>query len=59
VWLVTCDILGPFGAPYSIAQIGLVPGITLYLLFGIFAIITGFMVRPSLLTARDAVWRSG
>ena len=43
-YLITCDILGPFGAPYSIAQIGLVPGITLYLLFGIFAIITGFMI---------------
>ena len=36
-YLITCDILGPFSAPYAIAQIGLVPGITLYVLFGIFA----------------------
>lgn len=35
-YLITTDILGPFSAPYAISQMGLVPGITLYILFGLF-----------------------
>ncbi|KAJ7840249.1 hypothetical protein B0H13DRAFT_2416288 [Mycena leptocephala] len=33
-YLVTCDILGPFNAPFAIASIGLTPGVLLYVLFG-------------------------
>ncbi|GAA5898422.1 uncharacterized protein JCM6883_001018 [Sporobolomyces salmoneus] len=41
-YLITCDILGPFNAPYSIASIGMAPGIILYLLFGVFAFLGGY-----------------
>lgn len=43
-YLITCDILGPFNAPYSIASIGMVPGVLLYILFGIFAFLSGFVI---------------
>ncbi|KAK4704241.1 hypothetical protein P7C70_g1968, partial [Phenoliferia sp. Uapishka_3] len=43
-YLITCDILGPFNAPYAIASIGLVPGILLYILFGAVAALTGAML---------------
>lgn len=33
-YLITCDILGPFNAPYALASMGVVPGALLYLLFG-------------------------
>lgn len=33
--------LGPFNAPYAVASIGLLPGICLYVLFGIFAFLGG------------------
>ncbi|KAI5474314.1 amino acid transporter [Pseudohyphozyma bogoriensis] len=36
--------VGPFNAPYSIASIGMAPGICLYILFGLFAILGGFML---------------
>lgn len=42
---VTCDILGPFNAPYAIAQVGYVPGVTLYVLFGAMAGLTGVMLQ--------------
>lgn len=29
LFLICCDILGPFNAPYAIAQMGLVPGVIL------------------------------
>ena len=32
--LITTDILGPFNAPYAIANMGLVPGVLLYFFFG-------------------------
>jgi hypothetical protein len=32
--LITTDILGPFNAPYAIANLGLVPGVILYFFFG-------------------------
>lgn len=35
-YLITCDILGPFNAPYALASIGVVPGVLLYLLFGMY-----------------------
>ncbi|GAA6061497.1 hypothetical protein JCM10212_000201 [Sporobolomyces blumeae] len=40
-YLITCDILGPFNAPYSIASIGMAPGVILYLIFGVFAFLGG------------------
>jgi len=43
-YLVTCDILGPFNAPFAIASIGLTPGILLYILFGAFAFLFGAML---------------
>ncbi|KAL8283212.1 hypothetical protein RQP46_005990 [Phenoliferia psychrophenolica] len=43
-YLITCDILGPFNAPYAIASIGIVPGVLLYILFGAVAAITGGML---------------
>ncbi|KAJ7205342.1 transmembrane amino acid transporter protein-domain-containing protein [Mycena haematopus] len=44
-YLVTCDILGPFNAPFSIASIGMAPGICLYVLFGVVAIVSGVMIN--------------
>ncbi|KAJ7445009.1 transmembrane amino acid transporter protein-domain-containing protein [Mycena galericulata] len=44
-YLVTCDILGPFNAPFSIASIGMAPGICLYILFGGVAFISGVMLH--------------
>ncbi|KAJ7636721.1 transmembrane amino acid transporter protein-domain-containing protein [Roridomyces roridus] len=44
-YLVTCDILGPFNAPFSIASIGMAPGICLYILFGVVAFISGVMIH--------------
>ncbi|GAA6005912.1 hypothetical protein JCM11491_004058 [Sporobolomyces phaffii] len=43
-YLITCDILGPFNAPYSIASIGMAPGVILYLVFGVFAFLGGFLL---------------
>ena len=40
-FLITTDILGPSNAPYAMMQLGLVPGIILYIAFGVFAIIGG------------------
>jgi len=36
--------LGPFNAGYAVASVGLLPGITLYILFGIFAFLGGFLL---------------
>ncbi|KAJ7745981.1 transmembrane amino acid transporter protein-domain-containing protein [Mycena metata] len=44
-YLITCDILGPFNAPFSIASIGMAPGICLYVLFGGVAFISGVMIH--------------
>ncbi|GAA5856718.1 hypothetical protein JCM5353_003812 [Sporobolomyces roseus] len=43
-YLITTDILGPFNAGYAVASVGLLPGITLYILFGIFAFLGGFLL---------------
>ncbi|GAA5947707.1 hypothetical protein JCM3765_001044 [Sporobolomyces pararoseus] len=43
-YLITCDILGPFNAPYSIASIGMAPGVILYILFGVFAFLGGILL---------------
>ncbi|KAM0754795.1 hypothetical protein T439DRAFT_377221 [Meredithblackwellia eburnea MCA 4105] len=43
-FLITCDILGPFNAPYSIMSIGIAPGVCLYTLFGAVAAVTGGML---------------
>ena len=43
-YLITTDILGPTSAPYSISQLGYVPGSLLYLLFGIAAAYTGVLL---------------
>ncbi|GAA5912023.1 hypothetical protein JCM8208_006461 [Rhodotorula glutinis] len=44
-FLITTDILGPFNAPFAIANLGLGPGIALYVIFGIVAGITGVMLQ--------------
>lgn len=44
-FLITTDILGPDNAPYAIAQMGYVPGIILYVLFGVFAAICGYFLN--------------
>lgn len=44
-FLITTDILGPYNAPYAIAQMGYVPGIILYVLFGVFAAICGYFLN--------------
>lgn len=44
-FLITTDILGPFNAPYAVAQMGYVPGVILYVLFGIFAAICGYFLN--------------
>ena len=43
-YLITTDILGPFNAPYAIANLGIVPGVLLYFFFGIIAFITGLII---------------
>ncbi|CAH2353037.1 hypothetical protein CLIB1423_09S01398 [[Candida] railenensis] len=49
-YLITTDILGPTSAPYSVSQLGYVPGCLLYLLFGIAAAYTGFLLWGQFLT---------
>ncbi|KAG7730136.1 hypothetical protein KL933_001216 [Ogataea haglerorum] len=44
-FLITTDILGPSNAPYAIAQMGYVPGIILYVVFGIFAAVGGYVLN--------------
>ncbi|KAK4701208.1 hypothetical protein P7C70_g5023, partial [Phenoliferia sp. Uapishka_3] len=41
---LSCDILGPFNAPYAIMAVGIAPGVLLYVLFGTIAAITGAML---------------
>ncbi|KAF8803159.1 amino acid transporter-like protein [Phlegmacium glaucopus] len=43
-YLITTDILGPFNAPYAIAQLGWVPGILLYVFMGIIATYCGIIL---------------
>ena len=43
-YLITTDILGPTSAPYAVAQLGYVPGSLIYLLFGIAAAYTGYLL---------------
>ncbi|KAH3668451.1 hypothetical protein OGAPHI_002205 [Ogataea philodendri] len=44
-FLITTDILGPSNAPYAIAQMGYVPGIILYVVFGIMAALGGYLLN--------------
>lgn len=44
-FLITTDILGPSNAPYAMMQLGLVPGIILYVAFGVFAMIGGKLLN--------------
>uniref|UniRef100_A0A060SYU6 ARAD1A14564p n=1 Tax=Blastobotrys adeninivorans TaxID=409370 RepID=A0A060SYU6_BLAAD len=53
-YLITTDILGPTSAPYAISQLGFVPGTLLYVLFGICAAYTGWIVYKAFL-ALDSV----
>ncbi|SCU92717.1 LAFA_0F12398g1_1 [Lachancea sp. 'fantastica'] len=46
-FLITTDILGPTNAPYAVAQMGWAPGIILYVLFGIFAALGGWLLTRS------------
>ena len=43
-FLITTDILGPTSAPYSISQLGYVPGALLFFLFGIAAMYCGYLL---------------
>ncbi|GAA6020779.1 hypothetical protein JCM8202_005443 [Rhodotorula sphaerocarpa] len=44
-YLITTDILGPFNAPYAIANMGMAPGVILYVVFGAAAFWTGCMLN--------------
>jgi hypothetical protein len=43
-YLITTDILGPFSTPWAFAQMGYGPGVTLYTVFGGFAMYSGFQL---------------
>ncbi|KAM0792676.1 hypothetical protein ACM66B_002456 [Microbotryomycetes sp. NB124-2] len=44
-FLITTDILGPFNAGYSISQMGMVPGVCLFVLFGLVAGLCGWLLQ--------------
>lgn len=44
-FLITTDILGPSNAPYAIAQMGYVPGVILYVVFGVVAAFCGWLLN--------------
>lgn len=44
-FLITTDILGPANAPYAVAQMGYVPGVILYVLFGVAAAFCGWLLN--------------
>jgi hypothetical protein len=43
-YLITTDILGPFGVAFSIATLGWGPGIALYTVFGVMAVFGGWLL---------------
>lgn len=43
-YLITTDILGPYGLPFAIATTGWGPGITLYTIFGVLAGYGGYLL---------------
>ncbi|CZS88641.1 related to neutral amino acid permease [Rhynchosporium graminicola] len=43
-YLITTDILGPFGVPFAMGTLGWGPGIALYTVFGGLAIYSGFLL---------------
>ncbi|KAK4693982.1 hypothetical protein P7C71_g3515, partial [Lecanoromycetidae sp. Uapishka_2] len=43
-YLITTDILGPFGLPYAFATTGWGPGVVLYTVFGVMAGISGWLL---------------
>jgi hypothetical protein len=43
-YLITTDILGPFGVPFAMGTMGWGPGITLYTVFGGLAVYGGFLL---------------
>lgn len=43
-YLITTDILGPFGLPYAFATTGWGPGIALYTVFGVMAGFSGYLL---------------
>jgi hypothetical protein len=43
-YLITTDILGPFGNPYAFAAMGYGPGVVLFTIFGILAAYGGFLL---------------
>lgn len=44
-FLITTDILGPSNAPYAVAQMGWVPGVILYVMFGVAAAFGGWLLN--------------
>ena len=44
-FLITTDILGPSNAPYAVAQMGWVPGVILYVIFGVAAAFGGWLLN--------------
>jgi hypothetical protein len=53
-YLITTDILGPTSAPYSVSQLGFVPGALIYFLLGIAAAYCGFMLWSQFLKVDSA-----
>lgn len=43
-YLITTDILGPFGLPYAFATTGWGPGVALYTVFGVMAGFSGYLL---------------
>lgn len=43
-YLITTDILGPFGLPYAFATTGYGPGVALYTVFGVMAGFSGYLL---------------
>lgn len=44
-FLITTDILGPMNAPNAVSQMGYVPGVILYVLFGVAAAFGGWLLN--------------
>ncbi|KZP07121.1 hypothetical protein FIBSPDRAFT_1053181 [Athelia psychrophila] len=43
-YLITTDVLGPYSAPYSFAQVGYWPGCIMFFVFGCLAAFTGYLL---------------
>lgn len=48
-YLITTDILGPFGLPYAMASVGWGPGVALYTVFAVMAGYSGYLLYDTFL----------